>query len=440
MRAAISCAVVLLLLSVSWAHHDKDHDHHSGPHHGGFHPEEKDHHHGGPHAADDHHHHGPGEAPHSHNGEAICHKLSGPNSDFAFQLYRNLVSKNNAKNVFFSPVSITMALSMLAMGAKGNTQKQILSTLNYDALTQDQVNAASEHQLHMLSHPNDKMQLDIGNALYLREDAKMVAKYLEDAKHFYASEGFTVDFKDTATAVAKINQYIASKTNDKITDLVKDLDADSAAVLINYIFFKGKWEKPFEVEDTRKADFHVDKKTKVKVDMMRNTGNYDYYYDEAAHTAALMLQYKGNASMMLILPDKGYMTELEARLDKHLIKRWRDRMYWNDVDLSMPKVSISATSSLGDSLKEMGMVDAFGTTADFSGLSETPMMVSKVQHKAVLSIDESGTEAAASTTIEIMAMSYPDRMTLNRPFLLLIMESSTNSILFMGKVNDPTAM
>jgi len=437
---AISCATVFLLMSVSWAHHHEDHHHHSGPHHGGFHPEEKDHHHGGPHAVDDHHHHhGPEEAAHSH-GEAICHKLSAPNTDFAFQLYRNLASKNNGKNVFFSPVSITMALSMLSMGAKGNTQKQIFSTLNYDALTQDQVNAASEHQLHMLSHPNDQMQLDIGNALYLREDAKMVAKYLEDAKHFYASEGFTVDFKDTATAVAKINQYIASKTNDKITDLVKDLDADSAAVLINYIFFKGKWEKPFEVEATRKAVFHVDEKTKVKVDMMRNDGDYDYHYDEVLHTTVLMLQYQGNASMMLLLPDKGYMKELENRLDKDLIKRWRDRMYWNTVSLSMPKVTISATSSLSDSLKEMGMVDAFGTTADFSGLSETPMMVSKVQHKAVLSIDEAGTEAAASTTIEIVPMSYPDRMTLNRPFLLLIEESSTKSILFMGKINDPTAM
>ncbi|XP_046877625.1 alpha-1-antitrypsin homolog isoform X2 [Hypomesus transpacificus] len=421
---AICGVIAAVLLSVACAApHEGDHGGHS-----------EDHHH--------HHlHHGPNEPHHSHGqGEDACHKLSPHNADFAMALYRSLSARPDVKNVFFSPLGIANALSMLSLGAKGETHSQIFSTLGYSKLTPEQVNEAYEHLLHMLSHAKDTMLLDMGNALAMRDGFKTQERFLNDAKHFYSSEAFNVDFKKTEQAAAQINKFIAQKTQDKITDMVQGLDPDTAMVLINYVLFRGKWEKPFEAKLTEKASFQVDENTKVEVDMMKRTGRFDFFQDPDNFTSVIMLPYKGNTSMMVILPDQGKMKTVESYLNKDYIKHWHDSMFRSSVDLFMPKISISASSSLGDILKNMGMVNAFADRADFSGISvETQLKVSKISHKAVLTVDETGTDAAAGTTIEIMPMSLPDTMNLNRPFLVLIVEDSTKSILFMGKISDPTA-
>ncbi|KAJ8270035.1 hypothetical protein GJAV_G00109650 [Gymnothorax javanicus] len=202
----------------------------------------------------------------------------------------------------------------------------------------------------------------------------------------------------------------------------------------------GKWEKPFEVEDTKKADFKVDENTTVTVDMMSRMGHYSYYYDHENHTSVLMLPYKGNASMMVILPDEGKMAELEAVICRHHIEHWRDKLHSSVVDLQVPKFKASGSYSLKELLTEMGVVAAFSDSADLSGITEeAELKVSKVSHKAVLSVDEKGTEAAAATVVEMIPTALPPSLHLNRPFILLILEESTQSILFMGKIVNPTA-
>uniref|UniRef100_A0A3B1JY77 Serpin family A member 4 n=1 Tax=Astyanax mexicanus TaxID=7994 RepID=A0A3B1JY77_ASTMX len=418
-----SCFLVSLLLMVVWAAPQKDHDH------------SEDHH--------QHLHHGKDEPHPSHEGaDDLSHRLSPHNADFAFSLYKKLSTHPEAKgkNIFFSPLSISMALSMLALGAKGNTHSQIFSTLGYSTLTPDQVNEGYEHLLHMLDHSQDEMLLEAGSAVAVREDFKPVDKFLKDVQHFYQGEAFTVDYSKPEVAVQEINKYIAKKTKDMITDMVKTLDPQTVMMLINYIYFRGKWKKPFEQRFTQKADFHVDDNTKVTVDMMQNTGRYHFYIDWDNSTSIIKVPYKGNASMMLILPDEGKMQDLERNISKDHIKYWHDKLSYRVVDFSMPKFSISASSSLAETLQEMGMVDAFLDIADFSGISvDTKLLASKVLHKAVLKVDEKGTEAAAATTIEIIPLSMPRTITLNRPFLVFIVEDSTKSILFMGKINNPTA-
>ncbi|KAM6965082.1 alpha-1-antitrypsin homolog [Aplochiton taeniatus] len=417
--------MVAVALGVAWAlPHDGDHRGHT--------PEQF------------HHlHHDSGEPHHVHGGseDESCHRLAPFNADFAFALYKSLSTKAGAgKNVFYSPVGIATALSMLSTGAKGETHSQLFAALGYGAtLTQEQVNEGYEHLLHMVGHAKEDMVLDMGNALALRTGFKPHEKFLEDVRHFYASEGFTVDFAKPEEAAAEINRFIAKKTHDKITDLVKELSPDSVMVLINYVLFRGKWEKPFEAALTTKAEFQVDESTSVQVDMMKRTGRYDFYQDQDNHTTVIMLPYKGNTSMMIVLPDKGKMAEVEGYINKGYLKHWHDSLFRSSVDLFLPKFSISATASLDETLKQMGMVTAFGDMADFSAISDTKLKVSKVAHKAVLSVDETGTDAAAATTIEIMPMSLPDTMALNRPFLVFILEHSTKSILFMGKIADPTA-
>ncbi|XP_076612503.1 alpha-1-antitrypsin homolog [Chaetodon auriga] len=408
-----SCALTALLLAAAWADH---HGHH--------------------------HHHNHAGTEHSHEGEMSCHKLSPPNADFAFALYKSLNAKAAAgKNIFYSPLGISTSLSMLSTGASGETHSQLFSTLGYSAHNQADINDAYEHLIHMLGHSQENSQLDVGNIAAVRTGFNPLEKFTKDVQHYYSGEIHKTDFTKSAEAAAEINRMIAEKTKDKIKDLVNDLDADMAMVLINYVFFRGQWEKPFNGNLTSKADFHVDDTTTVQVDMMKRTGRYDLYQDAENHTTVIMLPYKGNTSMMIVLPEEGKMAEVEGYINKDYIRHWHDSLFKNSVDLFMPKFSISADASLESTLKEMGITDAFSDSADFSGISEeVKLKLSKVSHKAVLSVDETGTEAAAATTIEIMPMSMPETIKLDRPFLAFILEHSTKSILFMGKINNPTAM
>ncbi|XP_029352451.1 alpha-1-antitrypsin homolog [Echeneis naucrates] len=384
-----------------------------------------------------HYHHSNG-----HEGELNCHKLSPPNADFGFALYKNLNAKAaDGKNIFYSPLGIATALSMLSTGARGETHSQLFATLGYTGHTQEKINEAYRHLFMMLGNSQEEQQLDVGNVVAVRSGFSPAEQFVTDIRHYYAGETFNVDFSKTEEAVAEINRLIASKTQEKIKDMVKDLNPDMAMVLINYVYFRGQWEKPFDSNLTQKADFHVDETTKVQVDMMRRMGRYEFYQDIDNHTTVVMLPYKGNTSMMIVLPDEGKMAEVEGYISKDYIRHWHDNLFRNSVDLFLPKFSITADASLDNSLKELGITTAFSDHADFSGMSAgVKLKLSKASHQAVLSVDETGTEAAAGTTLEIMPMSMPETMTLNRPFLVFIVEHSTRNILFMGKISNPTAM
>nr|XP_046229916.1 alpha-1-antitrypsin homolog [Scatophagus argus] len=407
MRGIIaSCALATLLLAVARAHH---------------HP---------------HHHAGPRQ---SHGHEMKCHILSHHNADFAFALYKNLNTKAAAgKNIFFSPLGISTALSMLTAGASGETHSQLISTLGYGAFNQTQINNAYRHLFYSLQPSEKNQELFLGNAAAVRSGFNPLRNFAEDVENDYFGKIFNVDFAKPAEAAAEINRYIAGKTQDMIKDQVKDLDSQMAMVLINYVYFAGEWEKHFDGNLTEKGDFHVDGTTKVEVDMMKRTGRYDFYQDAENHTTVIMLPYKGNTSMMIVLPDEGKMKEVEAYINKDYLRHWHDSLYRTSVDLFLPKFYINADAPLDSSLKEMGITDAFGDNADFSGISEeVKLKLSKVSHRAALSVSETGTRAAATTTIEVMPMSMPETMKLNRPFLAFILEDSTRSILFMGKINNP---
>ncbi|XP_068433291.1 alpha-1-antitrypsin homolog isoform X2 [Clinocottus analis] len=416
MRGIFALSALLLAVACAHPHHQgHDHDHHHGHGHG--------------------HDHGTDNA-HDHGHKMKCTKLTAPNADFAFALYKSLSAKAAAgKNIFFSPLGISTALAMLSTGAKGETHRQMFSMLGYSAFQQAEVNEAFEHLFHMT---DSSQHLDVANAVATRSGFTALQTFLKDVEHFYSAHVFDVNFAKPAEAVAEINRFIANKTHDKITDMVKDLDPDMAMVLINSVYFSGEWLKQFNVNHTKKADFHVDATTKVQVDMMKRTGRYDFYQDADNHTTVILLPYKGNTSMMIVLPDEGKMKEVEANIKKEHIAHWHDSLFRSSVDLFLPKFSISAKASLDSTLAEMGMADAFTDKADFSGITgEVKLKVSKVSHQAMLSVDETGTVAAGVTTIEVMPMSMPETMKVDRPFLAFILEHSTKSILFMGKISNP---
>ncbi|XP_037541653.1 alpha-1-antitrypsin homolog [Nematolebias whitei] len=374
----------------------------------------------------------------SHEGEIAWRVLSPHNAEFAIALGHHLKSKAAGENMFYSPLGISTALSMLSAGARGDAHTQLFSSLGYSTLDQMQVNEAYKYALLMFNS-QENVQLEVGNSVVVRTGFNPLPAFLNDIRRYFMGEVFNVDFKNPAEAKAQINQHIATKTHDKIKDLVKDLDPQMSMMLINWVYFRGQWLNPFNKNLTTKGDFYVDKNTKVEVDMMWATRRFDYYHDYDNHTTVLQLPYRGNTSMMIVLPDEGMIDIVESMINKDSIMEWQNSLFKRNINLSMPKFSISAEASLEGILKQMGITNAFEDTADFSGISEeVKLKVSKVSHKAVLSVDETGTEAAAVTTLEIMPLSLPQTIKVNRPFFVFIMERSTKGILFMGRINNPT--
>ncbi|KAK2890403.1 hypothetical protein Q8A73_018703 [Channa argus] len=386
----------------------------------------------------DHHQH---PLPHI-EAELNCLKLSPFNADFAFALYKRLNAQTAAgHNIFFSPLGISTALSMLSAGASGETHSQLFSTLGYSTLNQTQVNNAYENLLHSLGQSHELEQLNVGNAVALRSNFSPLEKFLKVVRHYYSAEIFKVDLNKPDEAAAEINTFISNKTHDKIKDAVKEIDPDMVMLLINYVYFKAEWKKPFNRDLTTKADFNVNTATKVQVDMMMDTDFYDIYMDAVNHTTVIKLPYKGNTSMMIVLPDEGKMEEVEGFISKDHMRHWHNSLSKHHVDLYLPKFSISTEASLKETLQEMGITDAFGDQADFSGVSDTDRMkVSQVTHNAALSVTEMGTEAAAATIVTGVATSLPLTLKVDRPFLVCIWDHSIRSLLFMGKINNPTAM
>lgn len=210
------------LLLVVASEKGNDHSHHDHSHH-------------------DHSQHVHQHGQHGHDGEAICHLLSNGNADFGFALYKQLNANSDAKkNIFFSPLGISSALSVLTKGARGDTHSQLFSTLGYSAFNQSQVDDAYKHLFHMFMHQRGNQELLLGNAAAVHQTFSPLETYMNDITDYYTAEVFNVDFTKPQEAAAEINGYIARNTQDMIKDQVKDLDPDTAMVLINYIFFKGR--------------------------------------------------------------------------------------------------------------------------------------------------------------------------------------------------------
>ncbi|XP_008696347.2 alpha-1-antitrypsin [Ursus maritimus] len=378
---------------------------------------------------------------HEDHAEPACHKIAPNLADFAFSMYRQVAHESNKTNIFFSPVSIATAFALLSLGAKGDTHSQIMKGLGFNLTerAEGEVHRAFQQLLHTLNHPDNQLQLTAGNGLFISENIKLLNKFLEDVKSLYHSEAFSINFGDTEAAKKQINDYVEKGTQGKIVDLVQDLDKATVFALVNYIFFKGKWEKPFEAEHTSVEDFHVDEHTTVQVPMMSRLGMFDVHHCEKLSSWVLLMDYVGNATAIFLLPDQGKMQQLEDTLTKEVLAKFLEHRHTRSASLRLPKMSISGTYDLKTVLSKMGITKVFSNEAELSGITEKePLMLSKGLHKAVLTIDEKGTEAAGTTVLEAIPMSMPPGVDFNSPFLVIIYDRNTKSPLFVGKVVDPT--
>ncbi|XP_045433159.1 alpha-1-antitrypsin isoform X2 [Pipistrellus kuhlii] len=376
-----------------------------------------------------------------HAQESASHKIALNLADFAFSLYRQVARQSNGTNIFFSPVSIATAFSMLSLGVKGTTPIELLEGLGFNLTERAEadVHRGFENLLHTLNQPDNQLQLTAGNGLFVSDSLKLVDKFLEDVKTMYHSEAFSVNFQNSEEAKKKINDYVEKGTQGKIVDLVQELAEDTVFALVNYIFFKGKWERPFDTDMTTEEDFQVDEATTVKVPMMNRLGMFNVHYCSKLSSWVLLMDYVGNTTAFFLLPDEGKLRHMEELLTKEDLSAALARNPYSYVELRMPKLSISGTYDLKATLGEMGITKVFSDGAELSGISEgAPLKLSKAVHKAVLTLDEKGTEAAGVTLLEAIPMSMPPVLKFNRPFVVVIYDKVTKAPLFVGKVVNPT--
>uniref|UniRef100_G1PCX2 Corticosteroid-binding globulin n=2 Tax=Myotis lucifugus TaxID=59463 RepID=G1PCX2_MYOLU len=370
------------------------------------------------------------------------HRDLAPNNvDFAFSLYKHLVASTPGKNVFISPVSISMALAMLSLGARGYTRAQLLQGLGFNLTdtSEAKIHQGFRHLHRLLMESDTTLEITMGNALFLNQSLELLESFSTDTKHYYELDTVVTDLRDWARAHKQINEHIKNKTQGKIVDLFSELDSPAMLILVNYIFFKGTWAHPFDLASTKEENFYVNETTLVKVPMMFQSNEIKYLNDPVLPCQLVQLDYLGNGTVFFILPDKGQIDVIIKALSRDTMQRWSDSLSSGPVDLYIPKVSISGAYDLGGLLEDMGIADLLTNQANFSGITqEAQLKVSKVIHKATLQLDEKGVEEAAPTRVSRNEASEPLTIHFNRPFIIMIFDHFTWSSLFLVKVVNPT--
>jgi serpin B len=380
--------------------------------------------------------------------------LAQGNTAFALDLYRALNTEEG--NQFFSPFSISLALAMTYAGARGETAQQMAEVLHFNLPPEKlhpAVNAldqelASRKDLQNGTGKDGKgFRLNIVNDLWGQKDYTFLQEYLDLLAKNYGAGMRLVDFKGSPEASRKqINDYIAEKTEQRIKDLIPSsaIDPYTRLVLTNAIYFNAAWLHPFTKELTRDEDFTLLDGSKVQAPMMLLPGSEQLRYLKGQGFQAAALPYENDdLAMLLLVPDDGNFEAFEAALDGDELAGILADMQSTPVVVQMPRFTFESEFMLADPLMAMGMQDAFNPDdADFSGMNgDRELYISEVIHKAFVGVDEAGTEAAAATAVIMRVESAPPSdpvvMTVDRPFIFMIYDAPTSTILFLGKVTNP---
>lgn len=352
------------------------------------------------------------------------------NNEFAFDFYKQIFKENS--NTLFSPYSISSALAMTYAGARGNTEKQIANVLNYDS---DQEKTHKGFWLlneHFKNYKSDTVTaLYIANALWKDENWWFKKDFLDLTQEYYDAA------INPLTTADEINKWVRNNTNNKIKEIVSDSDLNNVRmVLTNAVYFKGNWLKKFKVENTKK-----DKFLNSEVEMMYQKGRFTYFEDEENQVLELPYENK-KVSMIIILPkENSDIIHLKNIIDRRMYDYYTNSLHSAEVNVYLPIFEINTDYYLKDHLVDMGMVDAFdAASANFTGMSNG-ISLSSVKHKAFIEVNEEGTEAAAVTAVFFIERSAnrPEPITFkaDRPFMFIIKENETGSILFIGILINP---
>ncbi len=379
---------------------------------------------------------------HEPNARDDRSELVRGNTAFALALYRQLTSER--ENLVFSPFSISASLAMTYAGATGKTADEIAEVLRF-TLPEERLHNAFHDLLAALEDEQQDVELALANALWGQQGYGFCEVFVELVRTRYGAGLREVDYTtDPEAARVAINAWVAEITRDRIAELLSPnaLDELTRLVLVNAIYFQGDWVLPFDPERTTPADFHLQEGENVKVPMMAREGWFPYAQFEELQVLEML--YEGEElSMAVFLPRRGMtLAGLEAQLTAENVTRWLAALDAQPVMVHLPKFTVRSGFSLVETLKAMGMSLAFGPQADFSGMDgRSDLVIDDVIHQALVEVDEQGAEAAAATAVVMAERSAlapsPVEFRADRPFMYLLRDRATGSILFMGRVTDP---
>jgi len=404
--------------------------------------------------------------------QAAVDRLTRANTAFALDLYHRL--RSDPGNVFFSPHSISTALGMTHLGARGETARQMAETLHFNTVREADLHKAFAALAQSLENPRETvepnkqrdekqsnqsdtqenqqdeqqssddstLELAIANRLWGQRGEPFRDSFLNAVQEHYGGGFEALDYREPEEARKQINKWIEQQTNNRIEDLIKPGDMRPMPVLIltNAIYFNGDWRLPFDDMMTREREFHIATDVTTAVPMMQQVNRFAYH--ETKDLQAVEMPYVGERLAMLVLlpKDRNGLSALEQQLTPASLDDIANQLTLKKVNLLLPKFTMTDRVQLADHLKSMGMPIAFSKGADFSGMNgRKNLLISKVAHQAFVNVDEKGTEAAGATGV-VMTRTSVDRPVTFRadhPFVFMIRDRETGSVLFMGRVTNP---
>jgi serine protease inhibitor len=365
---------------------------------------------------------------------------------FAFDLFKPALAAANAtENIMVSPFSISSALSMTLNGAKVETFEAMRKTLGLEQKNLEQINSTYLKLMTEMIPVDKRVVVEIANSVWVEKRLIVKQPFITELQKSYKAEVRNIDVTNP-DALNIVNGWIAEKTHDKIKDMLDYLNPDLAMYLINAVYFNGKWRNQFDKAETKEESFYVSASLSKTVPMMHQTDNLKAVKSNNL-TIAEIPYGQGNYTMVVVLPDANLTTnDVANALTPTIWQEWMTMLAGNTckVDLSIPRFKYMYKRLLNDDLKGLGMGIAFTDQANFSNISDQGLMISRVLHQAFIETNEEGTEAAAATVVEMaFTTANPSpplimKVTLDHPFLYFIRETSTGTLLFMGRVGDPT--
>lgn len=377
-------------------------------------------------------------------GDPPAARLSSSYNDLGLSLYDLIADEEGERNIFISPLSISIALAMTHGGAAGGTALEIERVLGLEGWSGEEMREANGELLERLGAEMEGVTLDIANSLWCRGGLELDPRFLARTSESFGAEVHTLDFSSPGAADA-INGWVSEQTEGMIDEIIRQIQPLAVLYLINAVYFKGDWRDEFDEAETREEDFHPASGGVERVQMMHRAGTFRYLRGEDFQAVSLPYG-DGRMSMYLFLPDSASSLE-----DFH---RPRKGIDWDEClrrfsrrkgSIAVPRFRAEFETGLGRLLGPLGMVKAFDPEeADFSGMTgggREKIWIDEILHKAVVEVTEKGTEAAAATSVVMATASIlaaePFIMVLDRPFFLAIRDNETGMILFMGSIADP---
>ena len=370
-------------------------------------------------------------------------ELLEKDNSFGLELFEKVMQDaETGENVMVSPLSVALALGMTYNGSAGTTREAMESTLKLQGFTEDEINDGYKSIIDQLLDLDPKVIMEIANSIWYREGFSVEDDFINTNKeHFYA-EIRELDF-NRADAVDIINKWVSDNTNELIDEIIKEISPETVMFLINAIYFKGTWTFEFDPQETEMRPFYQEGGPEMNADAMRQETSLNYYQDNLLQMVELPYGDE-KYSMLVLLPAGGKScADVRAELNSSNLDSWTGQFNKTDVLVQLPKFKFETFKKLKDPLTEMGMGVAFSGAADFTRINPAgDLFISEVLHKTYIDVNEEGTEAAAVTAVVIELTSVDpgpqtEQFIADKPFLFLIREKTSGSILFIGKLSKP---